>query len=700
MVVKTPTATIEHQKPQYIRYNKRMGIISLLTSRLSKRNAGGGRAQFLQPTTQPLSVLSAYELDDYKANFSDIRPIAEQFSAVVPYAINKDGRRLTTQPIAVQKLFAPNDNMGFYDFADYLISSILSQPRALVAVIWKPGEEHYSWNIKGYIFLPPSARVDLGGRIVYQYTDSTGHMMQLYPDTVMEFYYSMATDTYGCGVSPAQASKKWATIEDYIAAYQAGFFQNGAKPDGMFIITANSQDQFKSAVEKLERVHRRGSRGHFNYQYAYRPTDENGNPMKTASIEWVSFGTTNKDLTLGELIDKTQEKKDSAYGVPAIARGNDATATYNNAEVADRNLARKVDYQLRRTWSRFMHELARVCKDEITWTLSYDYEVPALADAGKVKADTDNVKADAIIKLVNAGAEPAAAARALGLGEEWASLTLAKADAGVNLKLTPNSHDDNQPINLDHPMVDANRRYAGDKLTPRQKLVKTVLAENKRIAKAIQNGTSSNAYELTDDEINAFADQLRTILEPLAIKAQGTMIKAVARQFKLEQPETVPTAIDDPNWWRRLLAVTRTHDQYIGDKIQQLLIQAEADGLTARETSALLNTVVNNEKQADMMARNEIVNSERFGQLQGVQALADANDLNAYKVWHCSEDANTCPFCLKMEGTKVPIRDAFAQLGDVIEADGRDYVIDFQPLDVPDAHANCRCYFTPEFEAK
>ena len=672
-------------------YNKHMGIFSFLARR---HGASGGAMQYAQPATQPLSFISAYELDDYKANFSDIRPIAEQFSAVVPYAINKDGRRLTTQPLAIQKLFAPNDNMGFYDFADYLISSILSQPRALVAVMWNPGEEHYSWNIKGYIFLPPSARMDLGGgRIVYQYTDSDGEMRQLTPDTVMEFYYSMSTDAYGVGVSPAQASKKWATIEDYIAAYQAGFFQNGAKPDGMFIITANSQEQFKSAVDKLERVHRRGSRGHFNYQYAYRPTDEQGNPMKTASIEWVSFGTTNKDLTLGELIDKTQSKKDSAYGVPAIARGNDSTATYNNAEVSDRNLARKVDYQLRRTWSRFMHELARVCKDEITWTLSYDYDVPALADAEKVKADTYSVKADAMIKLVNAGAQPADAAKALGLGEEWARLTLAK-DEGLQL-----AHK-SQPVNLDRPMVDANRRYQGDKLTPRQKLVKAIIAENKRIAKSIQNGTSANAYQLTDEEVNAFADQLRSILEPLAITAQGKMIKAVAKEFKLEMPDKIPTAIDDPNWWRRLIAVARTHDQAMGDKIQQLLIQAEADGLTARQTSELINTVVNDQKKADMMARNEIVNSERFGQLQAVQALADANDLQAYKIWHCTDDANTCPFCRKMEGKKVPIRDAFAQLGDVIETDGRDYVVDFQPLDVPDAHANCRCYFTPEFEAK
>lgn len=665
-------------------------------------SANSRSVSVLQPSGTLWAPLLGLDFDDYKANFSDIRPIVEQFAMVAPYAVDSNGQQLTPQPNAIQKLYDPNDDMGFYDFADYLASTVLSQSRAIVKVVWANNAggnldrvRRTSDNIAGYIFLPPSSRqVMSNGSVRYQY-QTHGNITE-YCDSrdVMEFYYSMSTDAYGIGVSPAQASKKWATIEDYIAAYQAGFFQNGAKPDGMFIVTANSYEDYQSAVEKLENVHKRGSRGHWNYQYAYRPTDENGNPLNGSSIEWVSFGGTNRDLALDTLIKNVQDKKDSAYGVPAIARGNDATATYNNAQVSDRNLARKIDYLLRRTWSRFQHELARICEDDIGWHISYTFEVPALADAGKVQAETDATNVNSLITLVNAGASVQDACRALGLNRDWATLTLTKEDASLQL-----AHK-SQPVNLDHPMVDANRRYQGDKLTPRQKLVKAIITENRRIAKSIQNGTSSNAYELTDEEVNAFADQLRAILEPLAITAQGTMIKAVAKEFKLEKPEKIPTAIDDPNWWRRLIAVTRTHDQSMGDKIQQLLIQAEADGLTARQTSDLINSVVNDKKKADMMARNEIVNSERFGQLQAVQALADANDLQAYKIWHCTEDANTCAFCRKMAGKKVPIRDAFAQLGDVIKTDDRDYVVDFQPLDVPDAHANCRCYFTPKFEAK
>lgn len=666
-----------------------------------RRNASGGRTSVvIQPSQQPWSVVQGLELDDYKANFADIRPITEKFSSVLPYAVDNQGNRLQTQPKVIQKLYSPNADMNFYDFADYLISSLLSQPRVIVRVIFqqyqdqdgRPVRRHLSSDIKGFIFLPPSSRQNFGnGRIQYQYADADGSMQVAYPDEVMEFYYSMSTDGYGVGVSPAQATKKWATIADYIAAYQAGFFQNGAKPDGMFIITANSKEQYDSAKEEMEAIHKRGHRGHFQYQYAYRPTDENGNPLKTSSVEWVSFGSTNKDLTLGELIDKTQEKQDSAFGVPAIARGNDATATYNNAQVSDRNLALKVDYLLRRVWSRFQHEVARICDDELDWSISFDFEVPALADADKVDADTNAVNIANLIALIDHGATVEQACKALNLGQNWQELTLTKTEV-PSLPLE-HQHD---PLDLEHPHIDMNRRYPGDKLTPRQKLVRLVVNENKRIMREVK--ASRNAYQPTGDEIDEFARQMQAILQPLAIKAQGTMIKAIAKQFKLEVPERVPTAIEDPNWWKRLAAVAKSHDEYVADWVEQLLIQAEADGLTAKQTSDLLQQVVSPEK-ADVLARNEIVNSERFGQLQSVQVLADANGLKAYKVWKCHEDDRTCPFCLKMNGTKVPIADAFAKLGDVIEADGKQYAIDWQPLDVPDAHCNCRCTFYPEFEA-
>ena len=657
-------------------------------SRKTKENASQA---ILQPVTTNWPKLVGLDFDDYKAGFASIRAIADIFDDIVPYATINGNR--VDDPAPLRLLSSPNEDMGFYDFADYLISSILSQAHTLVLVNWKTnsqGQElpHVSFNIDGYTFLPPASRmIDGNGQVRYQFTRANGEMLNVGRDTVMEFYYSQDTDQWGTGVSPIQAVKKWATIGDYIADYQAGYFQNGAKPDGMFVITANSKEQFDTAREQMERIHRRGARGHNNYQYAFRPTDEQGNPLKTTSVEWVSFGSANKDLALSELLDNSQKRIDSAYGVPAIARGDDATATFSNAQVANANLGKKVDTLLKRVWYRFYHELQRICDDELNWSIAFDYEVPALADAEKAKAETDNVRADAILKLVNAGASCEAAAKALGLPDEWAQLGLTKTEPIEPVAV------ESQPDDLfiehghDHYRHLENRRYAGDKLTPRQKIVNAVIAENRRIINSIRQ--IQNAYEVPDEVIDEFAERLQTILNPINIEAFTVGVKTIAKQFGLEQPEDVQSLFDNATWVARIKRVARDHDRSIAEQVQAVIFQASSEEWTAKELSLKLQDFVS-EKKADVLARNEIVNAQRYGGLNSAEALAKANGLEAYQIWHVNPGC--CPLCAELDGREIKAGDPFFLEGETFEADGKTYAFNFGDVVTCDAHVNCRCY--------
>lgn len=685
-----------------------MSIIDRLRIR-SNRNAHGGGAVsanrrsigVVQPGNNWWASALVGDFDDYKANFSDIRPIVEQFAMVAPYAVGSNGQELTPQPNAIQKLYDPNEDMGFYDFADYLASTILSQSRAIVKVEWQDDAggnadrvRRVSDNIAGYIFLPPSSRqVMSDGTVRYQYQTNSNTTAYCDSRDVMEFYYSMATDRYGIGVSPAQASKKWATIEDYIAAYQAGFFQNGAKPDGMFIVTANSYEDYESAVDKLEAVHKRGSRGHWNYQYAYRPTDENGNPLSGSSVEWVSFGGSNRDLALDTLIKNAQDKKDSVYGVPAIARGNDATATYNNAQVSDRNLARKIDYLLRRTWARFQHELARICEDDIEWHISYTFEVPALADADKVQAETDATNANTLITLVNSGASVAGACKALGLSQDWAALALTKQETPTAVPIGENKR------------FFAISSHADDvRETAVKRLVKIVNDENARVANmALDNqGVSINDYTPTEEEINAFAAQMRDALNGVAELSIAENGAELIRQSKLRSPEVWGTSIDNEQWFKRLRQTAWTHDEWTARRALSILADCRDKELTADETKRALQDKLLDADTAETLARNEVVNCERYGRLESANEIADANDMVAVKTWMATEDARTCAFCRAMNGKSVALNKPFANKGDVVELGGDDGVamVDFVDLDVPDAHNNCRCAFAVEFKRK
>ena len=674
--------------------------MSRLFSR-SYRRPRGGRTVVLQPAGQPWTVLSSLDLDDYKANFSDIRPIAEQFAMVAPFAVDSNGQQLTPQPNAIQKLYDPNDDMGFYDFADYLASTVLSQSRAIVKVVWENDAggnldriKRVSDNIAGYIFLPPSSRqVMSDGSVRYQY-QTHGNITE-YCDSrdVMEFYYSMSTDAYGVGVSPAQASKKWATIEDYIAAYQAGFFQNGAKPDGMFIVTANSYEDYQSAVEKLEAVHKRGSRGHWNYQYAYRPTDENGNPLNGSSIEWVSFGGTNRDLALDTLIKNVQDKKDSVYGVPAIARGNDATATYNNAQVSDRNLARKIDYLLRRTWARFQHELARICKDDIDWHINYEFNVPALADADKVQAEADKTRVETIVELINAGAKVEDAVAALGLGDRWTYLKDLKPQ--VWAQTGTDTVGDTTP--------DENARETGASPSLKDEVVANLTAvtirQNRRIASRFTS-VSKNDYPadyVPDDELDdQYADEMQETLDPLAVAAAVAAIALLLKEHKgYKQPAEI-TAIEIKAWHERLRRTAQTHDAWIGRKVLDALRKADDESWTELALNDAIEKIVN-ETYADVLAENEAENAERYGKLDAAIRLARENNVRGYKKWVTAHDDRVCEFCRAMDGKTVPLEEPFAEEGDLISAKDKSYVVDFGNLDTPDAHNRCRCTFVTIF---
>lgn len=659
----------------------------------SRKSKDFASQAILKPVATNWAQMVGLDFDDYKAGFASIRAIADIFDDVVPYA-TLNGYRID-DPNPLRLLSSPNEDMSFYDFADYLISSILSQAHTLVLVNWKTngqGQElpHISANIDGYSFLPPASRmIDGNGQVRYQFTKANGEMIAVGRDTVMEFYYSQDTDQWGRGVSPIQAVKKWATIADYIADYQAGYFQNGAKPDGMFIITANNKEQFDSAKEQMERVHRRGARGHGNYQYAFRPTDEQGNPLKTTSVEWVSFGAANKDLALSDLLTNSQKRIDSAYGVPAIARGDDATATFSNAQVANANLGKKVDTLLKRVWFRFYHELQRICEDELNWSIAFDYEVPALADAEKAKADTDNVRADAILKLVNAGATCEAAAKALGLSDEWAQLGLVKTEPIEPVAV------EQHPVVVEHshePVIE-NRRYAGDKLTPRQKIVNAVIAENRRIIRSIRE--SQNAYEVPDEVVEEFAQKLHDILNPINVEAFTVGVRTIAKEFGLNQPEDVRSLLDDEGWVARIKRVARDHDRSIAEQVQAVIYQATAEEWTAKELSEKLQDFVS-EKKADVLARNEVVNAQRYGRLNSAQALAHANGLKAYQVWHVNPGC--CPLCAALDGREIEVGDPFFAEGQTFDVDGKTYSFNFGDVVTCDAHVNCRCYPTWRFE--
>src|SRR5690606_7443912 len=114
----------------------------------------------------------------------------------------------------------------------------------------KPGGDITPENLAEFTFLENPVVNLVDNKKIYTYKGNT-----YTEDEVIELKDINPYNLHK-GFSPAKAASKWATIDDYIAAYQTGFFRNGAVPAGQFIITASTPKEFNDEVDKLEAKHK------------------------------------------------------------------------------------------------------------------------------------------------------------------------------------------------------------------------------------------------------------------------------------------------------------------------------------------------------------------------------------------------------------------------------------------------------------
>ncbi len=94
------------------------------------------------------------------------------------------------------------------------------------------------------------------------------------------------------GYSPSEASR-WATLDDYIADFQAGFFENGAVPAGQFIIAAAcSPIELKRRGDNCKDGTIRGLVATMSPTRTDQLTLRPSKPSTTAAVEWVPILTT------------------------------------------------------------------------------------------------------------------------------------------------------------------------------------------------------------------------------------------------------------------------------------------------------------------------------------------------------------------------------------------------------------------------
>ena len=350
------------------------------------------RDELIGWTNTTIGTYAASKSNDFENAYPSITRITNKFMMIRPYAIDGDGDRITTPTAVINALYHPNTLNSGVEFREALALMYLVHAKTHI-LVWRkeggravPGGKITPNNIAGFTFMENVQTITVAGKTTYTVTNDTG--TDTYNDS--EVITLRGLNPYAIntgGYSATQAAHKWATIDDYIASYQKGFFENGAVPSGRFNIIAPSIAEFRDMAEKLKRSHK-GAGANNNIDYVHVPLDPSTGKPAQAQVEWIPYSVSNRELSLQDLFTQANQKIDSVYGVPASIRGVGENNNYATARTDQQNFMENVvDPIALKIWSGITHELNRITGG-LGVGINYDVVIPALADEELVQAQT------------------------------------------------------------------------------------------------------------------------------------------------------------------------------------------------------------------------------------------------------------------------------------------------------------------------
>lgn len=644
--------------------------------------------------------------DTYDNIFPYVNAIAQRFSTIIPYAITSDGRRLDPAPPALSALYAPNDTYSCLEFLKLIASGILTQSHVDI-LVWTtegPGGDITPDNITGYTLLPSNSRVynDTRSNWYHRITMDLGDGARQYEFTRNEtiaLSYSRHPDDPTRGISPAMTIKKWANVDDMIADYERGFFGNNAVPAGMLGIVSENAEDFQRNRARLEETFR-GAGNNNGIAYNMIPVDPlTHKPSQTSKLVWVPFQNSNDSLDLQTVNSVVNNRLANALAVPDIIRGIDNGQTYANAEMAERAFIENTLKPLCMTvWDKWQFELDRITGG-LGYGVTFTLDLPAQTEVEKVQAETQQIRINNLIQLVNMGATVETAVEALGLPDAYRRLNLHPSTTGT--PLLPSSRN-----------ITKAAKPANDTLTEPHLLTATRTYVNRVIglAKRSQNSLHDNLKTIGDQWINDVEDDLIAHLTEYAHKT-GLKLEQVITAWAETHPDN-PLAVEvqgyTQNDWQKLYdwtnlptnmktayldhleTIANTSSQTITAKTLDLLTRADTEQWDAHRLRDELTRFGN--EHAELIARCETVQAQRLGSLYSARNISETLGVKLQKVWRTTGDGNTCDFCKHMEGTTIGLDNTYLPTGASIEVNDHTYVNNFENMVTPNGHPNCRCY--------
>ena len=639
------------------------------------------------------SVCSSYE-----NMFAQVRPLVDEMKTVRPYGVGNNGARLArSRTPELNVLDAPNDQMGWADFMDTALVIWLTESEVDIQV-----HRRANGSVYGYTILPArSIRYNADGTVYFEYQSSAWTTERIGEEEVMRLRYSRNPFYLDSGISPTSSVEIWAQIDDLIAQYQKAFFENGAVPATITFISARSRADYDAKRADLERG-LKGAKNRNKTVYAWRQTLDDDSSKD--EIEVKTIQPANSSLALSQIIDVVNDRLNKSIGVSNFILGDDSSAKYDNAELSDHQFTKRRVYPaLVSFWSAFQQELDRILGG-LGYAISFDLEIPELTDRVKTQAETHNIQSDALIKLILAGARPADAVTALGLSEDWEGVARgiarkANAEQVEPVEVATESVQD--AVIVENRVID---------------LYEPTWEHGEEQIKQIYDLMIGAAEEIAAERDLDVDEVKRQLVEYLRIEAQNGAFdgaqSVLEKKFDLPKLNAAMQEIVNTNSYNFSNDFIKTIDEragkivdnFVGDTrkiVAEVFAKAKEEGITQNELASRLSEAMPTAR-AEMIARNETHHAINAGRIELDQNIDAEYGLKTTIVWQAW--AGACDICKAMDGTEIPVGEAFPDHCHVHTEDGQEYEASWKNDiynsfgQVPSPHANCRCTFREKTE--
>lgn len=659
---------------------------------------------------------------DFENAYPHISRIASEFMAIRPYGIDANGKPVQ-QSRVMDAIYRPNLEMSGADFREVLAVMLLVHSKVYV-LVWRSengqavvGGNITADNIAGFTILENVVEEWRNGEKIYKVEQK-----EYTTDEIIELRGGVNPYNLGDGYSPSAASRKWASLDDYIASYQAGLFENGAVPAGEFVITASTAKEFNEIVDHLQAKHR-GSGKNNNIIYTHAPIDPaTGKPMP-AQIQWIPYATANNQLGLGELFSQANKKIDSSFGVPASVRGVNENNTYASVRIDEQMFLRyTVKPFALRVWTKFTHELNRITGG-IGFFITFDLDEVGVADEEKAIAERKSIELGLIEKGLSMGYSLDSVVDAFELSNSYKLLEVSdkkpeiindkpEVDEGGETESLPSQHhkhfDGHCADCGGHCLKEHHKTKSPEEKSKEEFALEAIYRElaGAQISYALEklSRKSKDSEEglgeiepLPKKEVEKYTKHAQMVLFGLMM---GAGIKNWQKLLSVLAINGVNTddlgrfEVSNELWGHYSAQIGDFTKNFADDTTGEIAKQVRAgleNGEDKEEIARRVRSVAKmSEWRIQRIARTESHRAKGLGGVEAAVQIQNDSGVQIYKEWQTISD-KPCGWCQAMDGRRVNVAESYVKKGGIVISKSKIRVNDYDDIQTAGLHPNCSC---------